>query len=283
MDLSVITVTWNIEELIGAQIESVHKGCRNISCEQIVVDNGSSDGTVEKVQAYEDVQLIALGKNTGFAHANNAGLKDASGEYLLFLNGDMRVEAGSLDTILSWMKEHPDVGIVSPKLVDEHGNINHDAMPRRFPKLWEQLALILKIPHFFPSLLNKYHMTDLDHEVEQDVDSVRGSFMLMRREFVEKTGWAFDPRYFIWYEDVDICREAQKHGYRVVYTPVISCVDYVGQSFKKHVTLWKQKQFTKSMVQYFQKWEAPWKWMLLATVRPVGIVMAWANDKVKRS
>ena len=86
------------------------------------------------------------------------------------------------------------------------------------------------------------------------MDSVRGSFMIMRREVYEKLGWAFDPRYFIWFEDVDLCREVKKMGLKVVYTPVISCVDYVGQSFKKRTTLWKQKQFIKSMAQYFWKW-----------------------------
>jgi len=139
---------------------------------------------------------------------------------------------------------------------------------------------VFKLPHFFPSLLDTYHMKDMNSDVEQDVDSVRGSFMLVRRELLEKTGWAFDPRYFIWYEDVDLCREAKKYGYRVVYTPIISCVDYVGQSFKKRTTLWKQKQFTKSMLTYFKKWHSWYVWMWIGLFRPVGIFMAWVNDKV---
>ena len=125
-------------------------------------------------------------------------------------------------------------------------------------------------------------MRDMDPDQEQEVDSIRGSFMLMRREFLDKTGWAFDPRYFIWYEDVDICREAKRHGYKVIYTPIITCVDYVGQSFKKRTTLWKQKQFTKSMLSYFQKWEPWYKWVWIALLRPVGIGMAWVNDRLAK-
>jgi GT2 family glycosyltransferase len=121
---------------------------------------------------------------------------------------------------------------------------------------------------------------DFKPDVEQEVDSVRGSFMLMRREVYEKLGWAFDPRYFIWFEDVDICREVKRLGFKVVHTPIISCVDYIGQSFKQRTTLWKQKQFTKSMLQYFQKWEPGYKSALICFFRPVGIAMAWAGDKV---
>jgi N-acetylglucosaminyl-diphospho-decaprenol L-rhamnosyltransferase len=149
------------------------------------------------------------------------GWHSQQGSMYYALNPDMRVEPGSLDTILAWMKQNADVGIVSVKLVDTNGTFLWDASPRRLPKLWEQLALILKLPHVFPRMLDSYHMTDMDPDVEQDVDSIRGSFMLMRRDFLNKTGWAFDPRYFIWYEDVDICREAKKHGYRVCIPPLL--------------------------------------------------------------
>ena len=125
-------------------------------------------------------------------------------------------------------------------------------------------------------------MKNFDAEREQEVDSVRGSFLFMRRDLVWKLGWAFDPRYFFWFEDVDICREARRLGYKVVYTPIISCLDYVGQSFKKRDTLWKQKQFTKSMLQYFQKWEPWWKWWVIATIRPVGIMLAWIKDRLRK-
>lgn len=255
MDLSIITVTWNSEKLIGEQIRSVALGCKAISYEEIIVDNASPNGTVELVKKeFPRVMLIANQDNKGFGAANNQGVKVAQGEFLLFLNPDMRVHDGSLNKIVAWMKEHPTVAIASCKLVDEHGNVNPDAMPRRFPTVWNALALILKIPHIFPRVLDNYLMKDFDANTEQEVDSVRGSFMLVRRELIEKLGWAFDPRYYIWFEDVDICREAQRLGYTVMYTPIISCVDYVGQSFKKRTTWWKQKQFIKSMVTYFWKW-----------------------------
>jgi len=279
-DISIITVTWNSREHIGKQIESVASGCHEVSFEHIIVDNGSKDATAQYVaQNYPELTVIANPDNSmGFGKANNQGVEKSTGEFLLFLNPDMRVEERSLDTIVAWMREHRDVGIVSPKLVDQHGKLNPDATPRRFPRLWEQIAIILKLPHLFPNMLNEYHMKAFDAEREQEVDSVRGSFMLMRREIVERLGWAWDPRYFIWYEDVDICREVKRLGMKVMYTPAISCADYVGQSFKKRKLFWKQNVLTKSMLTYFQKWEPWYKWIWIALLRPLTVGAAWVHD-----
>lgn len=279
IQLSVITVTWNSGQLIETQIRSVLRGAKNILCEQIVVDNASKDNTVQVVkEKFPAVTLIENSENKGFGAANNQGVAVSRGEFLLFLNPDMQVQEESLDTVYTWMKNHSDVGLASVKLLDEKGNLNEDAQPRRFPRVFEQVALILKLPHLFPGIMNGYLMKGFDANKEQEVDSVRGSFLLMRRELVEKLGFAWDPRYYIWYEDVDICREAKRLGYKVMHTPVISCIDYVGQSFKKRDTLWKQKNFTKSMLIYFQKWEPWWKWMWIAIFRPIGIGIVYFND-----
>jgi len=259
MDISIITVTWNSAEWIGGQIKSVKAGCKDISFEEIIVDNASGDSTVEiinKVGAenFLPLQLIKNNKNTGFASANNQAAKLARGELLLFLNPDMRVEDGSLDKMVEWMRKHADVGLAGCKLLDDQGSLNKNALPRRFPTIWNQMAVILKLPHLFPAIVDNYLFKDFNPDLEQEVDSVRGSFMMMRREVYEKLGWAFDPRYFIWFEDVDLCREVKKMGLKVMYTPVIACVDYVGRSFKKPNFFWKQKQFITSMAQYFWKW-----------------------------
>ncbi len=294
MDLSVITVTWNSADLIPTQIMSVRNGCKNISFEQLIADNASTDDTVKIIEELQNVssatdshprgndygiKLIKNNFNTGFGFPNNQCAKISHGDFLLFLNPDMRVSEGGLDKMVAWMRERPDVGLASCKLTDQNGNVNEDAVPRRWPGVWDQLAIIFKLPHLFPRVLDKYLYKNFDADKEQEVDSVRGSFMLMRREVYEKLGWAFDPRYFIWFEDVDTCREVKRLGFKVVYTPIISCVDYIGQSFKQRTTLWKQKHFTESMLQYFKKWE-PWhKWVWIAAARPIGMALVWLNEK----
>ncbi len=279
MDLSIITVTWNSADRIAEQINSAVLGCREISFEQIVIDNGSKDKTCEIVEKdFPNVKLIKNQKNKGFAGANNQGVEIAQGKYILFLNPDMRVEQGSLDTIVRWVEHKEKIGIASCKLVHSDGKLCEDAKPRRFPKVWERILLILKLPHLVPMILDHYMMKDFNSEVEQEVDSVRGSFMLVRKELTEKLGWGFDPRYFIWWEDVDLCREAKKLGYKVIYTPIITCVDYVGQSFKQQKSSWKQKNFTKSMVIYSQKWEPWYKWIWIKISRPIGMLLSLLND-----
>ncbi len=280
MDLSIITVTHNDKERIADQLKSTESAVKNIDIEQWVVDNGSEDGAIDLViKDFPSVKIIKNSDNAGFGHANNQAAEMSSGEFLLFLNPDMRLQEGSLDKIVMWMREHHDVGIASCKLVDENGKFNEKAKPRRFPGLFDQIAILLKIHHIFPNVLSGYLYKNFNDDVEQEVDTVRGSFMLMRRTLYDKLGWAFDPRYFIWFEDVDICRECKKIGMKVVYTPVISCIDFIGQSFKKMPVLWKQKNFTKSMLQYFMKWEPWYKWIWIAIFRPVAIAITFVINK----
>lgn len=279
MDLSVITVTWNSKETIATQARSVLHGCKDIVYEQIIVDNASTDGTYDFL--YYDfgfLKLIKNEKNFGFAAANNQGFLAAESDYILFLNPDMKCEENSLDKLVAYLEKNKEVGIVSCRLIDENGQSNLAAGPRRFPTVLNQLVIILKLHKIFPFLLNNYLMKGFDFFQEQQVDSVRGSFMMVKRELLEKLGHAFDPRYFIWFEDVDLCRESKRLGYKVVYNPVVGCVDYVGQSFKKRDFLWKQKQFTKSMLQYFQKWEPWYKWIWIWTLRPVGLFIVWLGN-----
>ena len=205
---------------------------------------------------FSNIRFIENSINRGFAAANNQGAKIATGEFILFLNPDMRFSEGErLSRWIDWMRAHTDVGISGCKLVNEAGEINLNATPRRFPRWWEVVAILFKLPHFFHHLLDAYLYRNRDFTIEQDVDSVRGSCMLVRRELVQKLSRPFDERYFFWFEDVDLCREARRLGFRVVYTPVVSCIDFVGQSVKKKNFWWKQKQFFKSAIQYFWKWQ----------------------------
>ncbi len=282
MDLSIVTVNTNDKNILR-QIKSVIESTKNIEFEQIVSDNGSTDNSLEEIRSkFPEVKIVENKKNIGFGKANNSGVNISTGKYVLLLNPDMEVQSGSLEKIVKWMDDHKDVGLVSCKLVDSEGKFSKNAAPRRFPKLVDQLAILLKLPHVLPKIVNKYLLTDFDETQEQEVDSVRGSFMLLRKEIIAKLGWAFDPRYFIWFEDVDTCREVKKLGYKVMYTPIISCVDLIGQTFKKQPTYQKQVWFTGSMLKYFKKWEPWYKWMWIAIFRPVALLLTLVVGKFKK-
>lgn len=282
-DLTIITVNTNDGEKIIEQILSVREGAKTITYEHIVSDNGSSDGSREEItRRFPDMKIIENGKNIGFGAANNRALRLAEGRFLLFLNPDMRVTAGSLDAMVRYMDTHEQVGVASCLLTDQSGRIQQNALPRRFPGFFDQVCVLLKIPHLFPRVLNRYLYRGRDFSSEQKVDTVRGSFMMMRRVIADQLGWAFDPRYFVWFEDVDTCRETRRLGYEVVHTPHVSCVDYVGQTFRKQPTMLKQKRFMKSMFQYFQKWHPWYQWIGIAVVLPFSYGISWVFSLIQR-
>lgn len=275
MDLSVITVTYQSKGFIEDLILSVALGGYQINYEHIIVDNASTDGTAHIIEeGYSTyATLIKSSANLGFSGANNLAVKHAKGRYFLFLNPDMKVLPGSLDAFVYWMDGRPEAGIAGCKLINRQG-LPHEALrPRRFPPMGLHLLFFLRLDRFFPRARQKFHYVGFEDDREQEVASVRGAFLLMRREIVDKLGWAFDPRYFILFEDLDICREVKNLGYKVIYTPVISCIDYFHQSFSAQTSLWKYRQMAHSLWQYCRKWHRVHEWIWLLFAIPLGFFL----------
>jgi GT2 family glycosyltransferase len=165
---------------------------------------------------------------------------------------------------------------VSAKLLSVHGKPMHHM--RRFPTIWSQLLIVLKIEKFFPSLLDRYHGKDLDLDKEQEVETVRGSFFAINRTALDLVG-TLDERFYIWFEEVDYCKRVHQHNLRVMYVPSIVAHDLVGRSFKQRKLVWRQKQFLKSMAAYFEKWYPGWRVWLIRVARPIGIALTVVGEK----
>lgn len=250
IDASVITVSWNVKEHLEESLEALFKS-DGVSYEVIVVDNNSDDSTQEFLLGESDKLTAILNQNNrGFAAANNQGISMAKGRYILLLNPDMKVHPDSLRLAVEWMDKNPQVGVSGCRLVDENG----DVVPhvRRFPKLFDQLMIILKIPHLLPRVLDRYLMADFDYDKAAQVDSVRGSFFLIRAGVLKTC--RLDERFFVWFEEVDFCRQAIRQGWDVWYSPAATVVDKVGQSFKQISKIRAQRIFLQSMFGYFKKW-----------------------------
>lgn len=260
MNLSVIIVSYNVKEKLRQNLQALASSVGDLAFEVIVVDNNSSDGSAAMVaNDFSEVKLIANQDNLGFAKANNQALKIAQGDYLLLLNPDMRVFPETLYNFWRFASNNQQATVCGGRLVDVLGE-NIDQV-RRFPKLSDQLAIVLKLPHFCPKIINRYLNKNFDYSRPQAVDSVRGSFFLINRQSWKKIS-GFDPplldeRYFIWFEEVDFCRQVISLGGEVWYTPAAKAIDYVGQSFSQVGTGRKQKYFRRSMLQYFAKWQGP--------------------------
>jgi len=279
MDVSIIIVSWKVKELLRENLKALFRSTGDLSFEVFVVDNHSADGTLEMVaKEFPQVNLIANNYNAGFAAANNQAMEMAQGDFILLLNPDMRVFPDTLLKMHAFMKKNKEVGVASCRLVDEEGgNIDH---VRKFPTFLNQLAVVLKIPHIFPGVLNNYLMKGFDYDREAEVDSVRGAFFMISREVIDAIG-KLDPIYFIWFEEVDYCMRVKSAGRKVVYTPEAKCIDYVGKSFSQVARGETQKYFRDSMLKYFKRWHSFWSWFFLYLAWPLGILLANLADMIK--
>ena len=278
MDLTIITVPWNVKDFVRDNFKNIYKNTQNISFEVFAVDNDSKDGTADMIRSeFPQVNLIVNNYNAGFAKANNQAIKMAKGRYILLLNPDMRVLPGTLEKMVKWMDAHKQAGIAGCQLIKENG----ETVPhvRRYPKFFDQLAITLKFPHIFPNILNKYLYKNFDYNQEAVVDSIRGSFFMIRKEVIEKLG-GLDERYFIWFEEVDYCKQVKNAGWEVMYTPEAKCIDFVGKSFalvKKGKT---QEYFRDSMLKYFKKWHPLWQYFVLKLAWFVGVGIVFLAEKL---
>lgn len=277
MDISIIIVSWKVKDRLKENLAALFASSREISFEVFVVDNDSGDGTAEMVKAeFPEVRLIANDENLGFASANNQAIRQARGEFVLLLNPDMRIRPDTLRNMVDWMRANPQASVAGCHLVRETGETIRQI--RRFPTVWDQLAIVLKLPHLLPKILDRYIVADFDYAKPVKVDSIRGGFFMMRRETLEKVG-LLDERFFLWFEEVDYCRRIKEAGGEVWYTPAAECLDYVGQSFRQVRRSAAQKYFRDSMLKYFRKWQPAWQYWLLKLAWPIGILLALILEK----
>ena len=252
-DLSVIIVNWNTKDLLHQCIESIKAHTKKISHEIIVVDNFSSDGSADMVEAnFPDVTIIKNRENKGFGRANNQGLAQAGGKYILFLNSDVAVNENCLDVMFDFMEKKPDVGASSCKLTFPDGSLQHSC--RVFPSFKVFFLMLLGLKYFFPNMkiFREYLMMDWDHSDPREVDQIMGSFMFVRRDALDQIG-SFDERYWMYFEEVDLCLRMKKAGWKVVHYPYASAVHFLSKSSEQWDEMKRVSEFQRSLLKYFRK------------------------------
>ncbi|MFA4954498.1 MAG: glycosyltransferase family 2 protein [Patescibacteria group bacterium] len=276
IDISIVIVSWNVREHLKANLARLFSLSDSATREIFVVDNASSDGSVNMLRHdFPQVKLIANDENLGFAKACNQALKLTRGKVIILLNPDMLVEPGALDKVLAKLESDKTIGVLGIKLTDQSGTPLRTV--RRFPDVWSQLLIILKLRKFFPGINRAYECLDFDYSRSQDVDQVRGSFFAFRRELLDSVGF-LDERFFIWLEEVDYCRRVRQVGLRVHYFAETSAQDIVGASFKQLKRYPAQKMFLTSLVHYFEKWHPGWQAWLIKGARPFGLLATKLAD-----
>lgn len=254
MELTVILVNYNTSHLLDEVLAALGAACRGLETQVIVVDNASADGSVEILRMrYPEVELIVNETNVGFGRANNQAWPQARGRHVLLLNTDAFVEPESLTRTLACMQAHPDCGILGVRLVSRDGSLQPSC--RYFPTPWNSFIARTGLTRFFP----KSRLVDdlgWDHASLRECDWVPGCFYLVRREVIEQVG-LFDPRFFLYYEEVDHCRVAKQAGWKVLYCPDTSVVHIGGESAKSVGELTGGRQLSALQIEsemlYFRK------------------------------
>lgn len=253
MKISIIIVSWNTRELLRECLESVFKNPLAHLVEVFVIDNASADGSADMVaQNFPQVNLTASKENLGFGKANNIGIRQAAGDYVLLLNPDTEIFPDTLQKSMDFMAAHPDCGIMGCRMLYADRKLQPSI--RRFPSFVPIFLMAVKAPKIFKSLkaIDRYLATDFDYSKTQEVDQVMGAYMFIRKQVLKKIG-VFDEDFFIWFEEVDLCLRAHKAGFKVMYDPEASIIHHGGKSFAQQKLIANQKAFFKSAWTYLKK------------------------------
>ena len=253
MDLSIIIVNYNVKEFLEQSIISIKKSCKNIQYELFVVDNGSSDGSVELLnKKFPEARLIRNIENKGFAAANNQAIRQAQGEYILLINPDTIVQEDTFSVIFDFFEKHPDCGMVGCKILNPDGSLQLPCR-RSFPTPWVGFTKISGLSKLFPQsrLFGKYNLTYLDPDETYEVEAISGSFMFFRRQVLDDVG-LLDESFFMYGEDLDWCFRTREAGWKIFYLPETKIIHFKGESSKKSevdLTL----QFYRAMKLFVEK------------------------------
>jgi len=230
--VSVLIVSYNVKEYVNHAIDSILRSSID-NYEIIVVDNHSFDGTVEYIEQYHpEVNVIANQENIGFGKAINQAEKVANGDYYLILNPDTVIQENTIETLLNYMEQNENVGMVGPKILNSDGTLQA-ACKRSFPTLKVAVPKLLGLDVLFPNSkwAGKYNLSYLDPDQINKVDAISGSCMFIRKELFQDLR-GFDETFFMFGEDLDICFRIWQAGFEIHYLPTTQIIHYQGESVK---------------------------------------------------
>lgn len=266
-ELSIIIVSYNTKGLLESCLDSLLDHLNKVSYEVILVDNNSSDGTVEMLETRhkskkENLTLILNQENFGYAKANNQGIRQAKGNFLLLLNPDTKLIDNSLLKMLEFARTTKDFGIGGPRLLNNDGSFqssvfSDQSILNAIKEFWfgQKDVFMLKVPE------NK--------DTPQPVYGVIGAAMLIPKKVVELIG-LLNEKYFFYYEDLEYCRRIHKKGYKVYYFSEVRVVHLHGASSSKN-----REQAQRSMIRGSKMFHGSLKYWILYFI-------LWSGQKLKK-
>ena len=250
--LSIIIVNYNVKYFLEQCLCAVVKAINNIDAEIFVVDNNSTDGSVEYLQPkFLQVKFIINNTNNGFAKANNQALIQASGKYILFLNPDTIVAEDSFEKCISFLEADKNAGAVGVKMIDGSGFYLKESK-RGFPSPLVSFYKLSGLIHLFPhsKIFARYYLGHLNENESNKADVLSGAFMIVKKEVLDITG-GFDEQFFMYAEDIDLSFRIKKANYYNYYLAETTIIHFKGESTRKDFRY--TKLFYKAMSQFVRK------------------------------
>lgn len=231
--VSVLVISWNTRDLLAACLESIRQSNPDCVEEVIVVDNASADGSSEMVERrFPEVRLIRAGSNLGFAKGNNLAMRHAVGSMFALVNSDALVHPGCLDTLADYLDQHPQVGLVGPRVNGGDGLLQRTC--RHLPAVWNTFCRAVALDRAFGGwgIFSGYEVSPAQHELLHEAEVLSGCFCLARRSAVEQVG-GLDEQFFFYGEDIDWCRRFKDAGWKLVFIPNATATHFGGGSTSK--------------------------------------------------
>lgn len=233
IDVSIIIVNWNTCKITCDCLRSVFKQTADVGFEVIVVDNASSDDSIEMIKKkFPQIVLIANSENKGFAAANNQGMAIAKGKYVLLLNSDTIVLNHAIEKTVTFIEKHPEAGVVGCRIVNQDMSLQPTCF--MYPSVLNMFLSSTYLYKVFPKskFFGRERMSWWNREDVKEVDVVTGCFMLVRTEIIAQVG-IMDERFFVYGEETDWCYRMNKAGWKNLFMPNANIIHLGGASSKQ--------------------------------------------------
>lgn len=257
-------VNWNTCDITRDCLKSVYEQTKDMGYEVIVVDNASTDGSIEMIKSeFPSVTLIENKENRGFAAANNQGIAVSHGQYVLLLNSDTVILDNAIDKTVAFAASQPEAGIVSCRVLNPDKTLQPTCF--MFPSILNMILSTTYLYKMFPNnkFFGRERMSWWDRNDVREVDTVTGCFMLVKREAIEQVG-LMDEQFFMYGEETDWCYRFKEAGWKVMFTPCAEIIHLGGQSSKKIAKIATDMglQLRGSILQFIHKHRPRWEYVL---------------------
>lgn len=258
VDVSICILNWNGSKLLEGCLQSLRDigPLSQIRYEIVVVDNGSSDDSVEMVgRRFPEVRLVTIAKNTSISSATNEGLRLGIGRYSLILNNDIVIQNDSLDQMVQFLDQNPKAGIIAGRLLNPDGSTQRNYYPDRLPTFTSILASLVGLHRVWGQSASGGR-AEWDPNKACPMEQVPGACMMVRREVFQQIGF-WDSDFTCWYEDVDFCCRGRQAGWELWYVPEASVVHYGGATFRElgisQKTIWRFHGLLRYSAKHFSR------------------------------